>query len=876
MKKTLLLLTLIGLTTAGSANAQRPATPSTAGPSALSPSTSQSVRGTPTFAERVAAQRAIEEVLWRHRIWPKDNPGPKPPFEAVVSPGDVERKVTECLRKSQALADHWQQPITAAQLQAEMDRMARDTKQPEVLGELFAALGNDPFVIAECLARPALAERLLSQWYAHDERIHGALKERAEAELEMHPGVEQMKQLSGDYREIELFRSDRGEPRDNAGSTGRGVKLTSSEWDETLQKLATTLGEPGAASGSASSKNTPAGPHEIITIGKPGPLAEDDLRFYATAVIEKSEGRMKIATITWPKQSLESWVANAEKQIDETLVAPGGLYTLPGLSVQAGGCDDNWTATAIQGEGRDRHTVVWTGSEMIVWGGEVGLGVFSNTGARYTPSTDSWVATSTVNAPSNRADLTAVWTGTEMIVWGGDTPGIWFNTGGRYNPGADSWTATSTANAPQARENQTAVWTGREMIVWGGYFQDPPSTDHYVNTGGRYNPNTDSWTATNTTNAPAGRNRHTAVWTGSQMIVWGGSIANSQWVNTGGRYNPNTDSWAATSTVSAPVARGAHTAVWTGSEMIVWGGFTFSSQTNTGGKYNPSADSWTATSITNAPTRRYDQATVWTGNEMIVWAGFGCTDQMCMTTTYLNDGARYSPGADSWVTTTRTNAPAPRESPTAVWTGSEMIVWGGFFYDGNNHYLNTGGRYCAQPSTPMVQNAVSRKTHGAAGSFDVNLPLNGTAGTECRNGGASRDYTIVITFLANVSVSGNPQATVTAGQGTIGSGGVSNGGFVVTSGNVVTIPLTNVANAQTIEVTLNNVNGSSSVTIPMRVLIGDVNGNGAVNASDVASIKARSGQPVDATTFRADVTADGNINATDVSLAKSLSGTGLP
>ena len=106
----------------------------------------------------------------------------------------LERKVRHYLRESQALEDFWQRPIAAEQLQAELDRMARDTKQPAVLRELFAALGNDPFVIAECLARPALAERLLSNWYAYDQRIHGELKQRAEAELRAHNTVEQMKQ----------------------------------------------------------------------------------------------------------------------------------------------------------------------------------------------------------------------------------------------------------------------------------------------------------------------------------------------------------------------------------------------------------------------------------------------------------------------------------------------------------------------------------------------------------------------------------------------------------------------------------------------------------------------------------------------------------
>ena len=80
-----------------------------------------------------------------------------------MTQAQLENKVANYLRDSQALQDYWQQPITADQLQAEMDRMAHHTRQPEVLRELFAALGNDPFVIAECLARPVLTERLLTQ-----------------------------------------------------------------------------------------------------------------------------------------------------------------------------------------------------------------------------------------------------------------------------------------------------------------------------------------------------------------------------------------------------------------------------------------------------------------------------------------------------------------------------------------------------------------------------------------------------------------------------------------------------------------------------------------------------------------------------------------
>src|SRR4030095_6732493 len=112
------------------------------------------------YADRVAYQRAIEEVYWRHRIWPKQRPDPKPSLEEVMAQATIAKNVQDYLRNSEWLEQDWREQITPGQLQAEMDRMAQHSKQPEVLHELFAALGNDPFVIAECLARPVLSERL--------------------------------------------------------------------------------------------------------------------------------------------------------------------------------------------------------------------------------------------------------------------------------------------------------------------------------------------------------------------------------------------------------------------------------------------------------------------------------------------------------------------------------------------------------------------------------------------------------------------------------------------------------------------------------------------------------------------------------------------
>jgi len=659
------------------------------------------------FAERVAYQRAIEEVYWRHRIWPKEGPDPKPSLKDVMSQAQLEKKVADYLRKSQALEDYWQRPLSAEQLQAEMDRMAQHTKQPEVLRELFEAVGNDPFVIAECLARPALVERFLTNWYAYDERIHGELKQRAEAALLAHPAVEQIN--SGAYSEIELIKSDSGDVGQERGA--KTIRLNSGEWDESVQNLAGTFNntdaaQPGgfglhrhigalqSADMSAHFKNA-ISDYDNLPVGKVSPLQENETCYYATAVLAKTTDHLKLSTVAWPKEPLESWLARAQNQVATPTLPPGIGYTLPAIAASC--TDDTWTPTSGPPDGRGGHTAVWTGTEMIIWGGIRSSFFFTpfNTGGRYNPSTDNWATTSTTNAPAGRYSHTAVWTGSQMIVWGGsgnnNNP---LNTGGKYNPGTDSWTATSTTNVPTPRFDHTAVWTGSQMIVWGGF-----NNSNELNTGGRYNPGTNSWTSTSATNAPIGRYGHTAVWAGNQMIVWGG-INSGTGVNTGGRYNPSTNSWTATSTTNAPDPRVNHTAVWTGTTMIIWGGDNGGSSFRTGAKYFPGTNTWAATTMTNAPQSRSSHTAVWTGHEMIVWGGFiGGGD--------TSTGGRYNPGANSWTATSTTNAPKGRSGHTAVWSGSEMIVWGG--------QNNTGGRYnpTSNSWTPTGKTPTPRRYHAA-------------------------------------------------------------------------------------------------------------------------------------------------------------------
>jgi len=243
-----------------------------------------------------------------------------------------------------------------------------------------------------------------------------------------------------------------------------------------------------------------------------------------------------------------------------------------------------------------------------------------------------------------------------------------------------TWTATSTTGAPTARHGHTAVWTGSRMIVWGGV-----DVSGFVSTGGIYDPATDTWTATSTTGAPGPRSSHTGVWTGSVLIVWGGDDGASK-LNTGGIYDPATNTWTPTTTTGAPTPRGSHTAVWAGSRMIVWGGDDGSSRVNTGGIYDPATDSWTATSTTVPPTPRGAHTAVWTGSRMIVWGG----DDGVST---LSTGGIYDPATDSWTATSTLGAPPAWQGGTAVWTGSRMIVWGGAGGAGGIMDYTTGGIY---------------------------------------------------------------------------------------------------------------------------------------------------------------------------------------
>jgi len=335
--------------------------------------------------------------------------------------------------------------------------------------------------------------------------------------------------------------------------------------------------------------------------------------------------------------------------------------------------DYSWTFNTVPSSGhwepvsninaptrRALHSAIWSGSDMIIWGGDDGDR--TNTGGRYNPTSDTWQATSTEGAPAGRIGHSAVWTGSEMIVWGGDTYyQNYQNDGGRYDPVNDGWQDMTNIGAPSARRFHAAVWTGSEMIIWGGF-----SVEGYLSDGGRYNPGNDTWQSMAT--YPLGfdsmsNNGSAAIWTGSEMIILSG--------NAGARYNPSTDSWQTIPDIGSPLNFEA--AVWTGTEVLVWGVNYFAA-------YNPLTDNWRQLPQACSPSYREDSQAVWTGSEMIIWGG---QNRSYGVINNLDTGGYYSFHDEKWRATSLFGSPPPGSIHTAVWTDSEMIVWGG----------SSGGRF---------------------------------------------------------------------------------------------------------------------------------------------------------------------------------------
>jgi hypothetical protein len=316
-----------------------------------------------------------------------------------------------------------------------------------------------------------------------------------------------------------------------------------------------------------------------------------------------------------------------------------------------------------------------------VWGGNDGTNEV-NTGGVFDPATNTWTATSLTGAPGARRGHAAVWTGSRMLVWSGYRTGPgWLTDGGLYDPTTDTW-APLPGTSPAGRSRFPFAYddTDHRMFVFGGWDATSVRGDGALFDG-------TSWSATSTTGDPSARRYLPMVWTGSRFLVWGGENATNMFdlgngvpsnvLQDGARFDPIGNAWSAIANGGRPAARSRHLAVWTGTQMVVWGGWDQNqNRLATGGRYTPSSDSWQGVAATTI-RGRVNASAVYSGRVMIVWGGTDVHGAPITVTDYLADGAAYSPTDDSWIVLPTAGAPSGREDHTAIWDGTEMIVWGG-------------------------------------------------------------------------------------------------------------------------------------------------------------------------------------------------------
>lgn len=329
--------------------------------------------------------------------------------------------------------------------------------------------------------------------------------------------------------------------------------------------------------------------------------------------------------------------------------------------------------------GRHYHSAVWTGTEMVVYGGYSSISpYYMADAAAYNPTTDAWrpLGTSPV---AGRYYTNAVWTGTQMLVWGGTGSGT-KNDGAAWTASTGMW-STLPASPLTARYKHSTVWTGTEMIVWGGYSN--------LADGAAYNPTTGMWRTIAA--APlTGRYDHSAVFAGGKMIIFGGRGSTCPGTTSGcsdaAAYDPVANTWTSLTPPSADLdgRYGADTAVdSTGKLAIFWGGYgsyvSPSYTRNTGAIFDTATSTWksiTPPTDTVFPSSKRWLTSMWTTpTALYVWGGSASS-----TSGTTANGAYYELATSTWKEMDTTNAPTARNGATAVWTGAEAIIWGGYSY----------------------------------------------------------------------------------------------------------------------------------------------------------------------------------------------------
>ncbi|MEK6275685.1 MAG: GerMN domain-containing protein [Actinomycetota bacterium] len=299
---------------------------------------------------------------------------------------------------------------------------------------------------------------------------------------------------------------------------------------------------------------------------------------------------------------------------------------------------------------------VWTGTEMIVFGRVQKLGSAgeilgsANVAAAYDPEANRWRRLpAPFSASGYPGNWNAVWTGREMLVLG--------DVNQAFDPEANRWRRFPAAPAGRAG---IAVWTGSELVEWGGGCCGDVSSD-----GAAYDPTDNTWREI-ALPPVGGQQSPVGAWTGKELVIFPGHDPEANPVG-GAVYDPATDAWSILGSMPQPPAGAS--AVWDEHEVIVIGGTRDSGLSSTGLAYDPATNRSRRLAQSSG---RIGAAVEWTSRRLLVWGG----KTFPGATVALRRGVSYEPIGNQWSPLPPSPLPG-RVDPTAVWTGRELIVWGG-------------------------------------------------------------------------------------------------------------------------------------------------------------------------------------------------------
>jgi hypothetical protein len=351
-----------------------------------------------------------------------------------------------------------------------------------------------------------------------------------------------------------------------------------------------------------------------------------------------------------------------------------------------------------------------------------GLYVFNNdTIYRYSVAEDKWtqevIGLSNVNSILSSISDVIYINGTKIFLWSGSV-----RKGFIYNYSANTWDSIRTVQSPSVRYNHKAVWTGSEIVIFGGSAVASPVSDtDYLNTGARYSPFTNQWAPLPAilTSFP-GRKKFAMVASTYGILIWGGC----QGFPINGfkccSFNPLT------------------------AQCISGIGYSYDSSIafNDGIFYNYATNSWTLVSPTNAPSARYHPAAIFDGTNIIIAGGAfyrgspivtcnacqipipGCSPIAYRDTLY-NSGAKYDPTANSW--TSIVNGPRQFANTDAVWDNEQYMTMSigktGIYVDSLLSYEPSADDWLLTAYPPLIINGLNFYFQGKENNYWSTIPF---------------------------------------------------------------------------------------------------------------------------------------------------------